>query len=238
MSVARGLGQNGGRLYSNITKPVKVDLSWVVDPANANGLGVSSLKSNGYVRNVFMHTAGAPGSNNGATNPNPANGFALIQFNNNFNFYLNSVCGLVPPVTGAAIIVTAAGAALVVGNAYVIFSLGTTTTAQWHSLGVPAGVTPAVGVSFIALLTGIGVGTGTVKFAGVSGIAEIEVVGNPNVMNNVANIDPNGGAYLMLQFLGATGAALTALIPTAPLALSIVNMSAFYDGSSVTIDGL
>lgn len=56
MSMPRGNGQNGGHFYSNITQPVKIDLNFVVDSANGNGLGIRSLKSNGYVDNVFMHT--------------------------------------------------------------------------------------------------------------------------------------------------------------------------------------
>lgn len=56
MSYSRGNGQNGGHFYSNITQPVKIDCNFVVDSTNGNGLGIRSLKSNGYVEHVFMHS--------------------------------------------------------------------------------------------------------------------------------------------------------------------------------------
>lgn len=232
MSVPRGMGQNGGHYYSNITQPVKLDLNFVVDSANGNGLGIRSLKSNGYVRNVFMHTSVAPGSNNGALNPNPAVGFALIQFNNNFNVYLGGFDGFVSPTTG--------GTSGNVTNhaAQIIASLGTTTAAQWLAAGVPAGITPAVGVAFIAIKTGAIGGTGTIIAPGVSGIMKVEAIGNPNASIANTSIAANGGAYLLIQFLGATDASTTTLIPTAPVDGSVVGLSSFYDLSSVSIDGL
>lgn len=290
MSVARGMGQNGGRLYSNITKPVKVDLSFIVDSANANGLGVSSLKSNGYVRNVFMHTSQTAGSNDGVLNPNPAVGYALVQLKNNFNIYLGCQASIASPTTGGT------SGSVTNHNAEVIATLGTTTLAQWQAAGLPAGLVPAVGQSFIAIKTGAIGGTGTVIAAGVSGISSIEVVGNPNLSLANSSIAVNGGAYLLLQFLKqsvtmnsytpagtnsapaltmnsytpagtndassppiftgtpavltgsvaapaftGTPAVLTgsvSLAPGAPLDNSVVSMSAWFDASSVTIDGL
>lgn len=52
---------------------------------------------------------------------------------------------------------------LVVSFRYKIVTLGTTTEAEWHTLGVPASVTPEVGVVFTALVTGTGAGSGTVS---------------------------------------------------------------------------
>src|ERR1019366_316582 len=100
MSYARGVGQNGGHFYSNITQPCKIDMNWVVDSTNGNGLGIRSLKSNGYVRNVFMHTSATPGVNDSYTNPNPAVGYALIQFKNSFKYYLGGFTGFVSPISG------------------------------------------------------------------------------------------------------------------------------------------
>ena len=59
MSYTRGNGQNGGHFYSNITQPVKIDCNFIVDSTNGNGLGLRSLKSNGYVEHAFMHTTAA-----------------------------------------------------------------------------------------------------------------------------------------------------------------------------------
>lgn len=231
-SVSRGLGQNGGHFYSNITKPVKIDWNFVVDSTNGNGLGLRSLKSNGYLRNVFMHTSSTPGSNNGALNPNPPAGYALIQFNNNFNYYLGGFSGFVSPTSGSPT------GSVVNHSVYIIAAVGTTTTAQWVAKGVPVGLTPAVGLSFVAIATGALGGSGTVIAAGVSGITSVEVIGDPNKSINNSSLAANGGAYLLVQFLGATSSSVTTLIPTAPANGSVVGMSAFFDASAVTIDGL
>ena len=232
MSVARGFGLNGQALYTNVAKPIEVHLNFVVDSTNGNGLGIRSLKSNGYVRNVFMHTSASPGTNDGALNPNPAAGFALIQFKNNFNYYLGGYSGFVSPVTGSPT------GSIVNHTAYIIASLGTTTLAQWQAKGLPLGLTPTVGQSFIATATGALGGTGTVIQPGVSGIVASEVVGDPNGSIANTNLAQNGGAYLLVQFLGATDASTTTLIATAPANGSVCGMTAVFDGSSVTIDGL
>lgn len=122
MSVYRG-SVNGGDFYSNITQPVKMNLTFVVDPTNTNGLGVSSLKSNGFVRNVFMHTSQTPGTgNDSVVNPNPANGYALIQMKNNYNVSLDQNYAFQSPTTGSALNISGTG--LTVGVPYQVASVG------------------------------------------------------------------------------------------------------------------
>ena len=227
MSTARGFGLNGKSYYTNVAKPMQVSLNFVVDATN--GLGITSLKSNGYVNNVFMHTSGAPTSNNGMLNPNPANGFALIQMKQNFNVFLGATGSFtVPTATSTKI----DNSVLVVGQVYVITVLGTSTAAAWHAVGVPAGVTPAVGVSFVALTIGAGANTSTsrVQLPTSSLITQIETVGNTNVAT-ASNIATNAGQFVMLQF-GVAGT------PTAPAAGSKCSLDLLFDGSTVTIDGL
>ncbi len=427
MSVARGF-LNGGHFYSNITQPVKIDCSFVVDPANGNGLGIRSLKSNGYVRNVFMHTTasftgtlnatvnvtgiasgtatlvvGMPvsganipagttiasivsssaitlskaatgsatevisysGFNDNYASPNPLSGYALIQLKQNFNSYLGGFSGYVSPLSGSNIGISGAGA-LTLGTPYVITAVGavpspkftvttvadssgslagkymtvtdafsnnyvlynvvsgvgtppsltgalagyiavpvsfttnaantavataisnaianlngggsfttsvssnivtatssagstillplapnaqtstftvsavtyTTLAADWQSVGVPPGLVPNAGLSFVATSTGSALGSGTVKVAGVSGIGSLEVIGDPNQSIGNASIASNGGAWLLVQFLAPTNSSTTTPIPTAPATGSVVGMSFFFDASSVTIDGL
>lgn len=205
MSVARGFGLNGKSIYMNVAKPQIVECNFIIDSANGNGLGIRSLKSNGYIENVFMHTSTTPGSNNGFLNPNPLAGFAVIQFKNNFNYYLGGFTGFVSPVTGSIKIDN--GATLTLGQAYVISTLGNATAAQWLAVGVPPGITPAVGVSFIAIATGGGSGntsTSRVSTPTVSGIAGVEVVGDPNASIANSSIASNAGARLLVQFLGAS----------------------------------
>lgn len=363
MSVARGF-PNGGHFYSNIVKPIKIDCNFVVDATNGNGLGVRSIKSNGFVRNVFMHTSATPGVGEGLTNPNPASGYALIQMKQNFNVYLGGFAGFVSPTTGSTHVIN--GSALTIGSPYIIATVGatpaasftvaavadssgslagkyftasdvfknnyvfynvvsgvglppsltgvltgytaipvafatnaantavgaalatamgavngtnswtatnsghtvtvtnvgsvtltfspapadvntgftisavtyTSLAADWQHVGVPAGLTPSVGLSFIATATGGAVGSGTTISPGVSGITSIEVIGDPNQSINNSAIASNGGAWLLVQLLGATDASTTTLIPKAPAAGSVVGMSFFFDGSNVTVDGL
>lgn len=232
MSTARSYGMSGTKYYTNVTKPIDCNLNFVVDPANGNGLGIRSLKSNGMVENVFMHTSATPGRNNGHLNPNPAVGFALIQFKNNFNVYLGGFSGFVSPLSGSPVTSTTAG------GAYVIVSLGTTTLAQWQAAGVPAGLVPSVGMSFIAIATGAIGGTGAVEVPGVSGNISVEVVGDPNQSIANSSIAANAGAYLLIQFLAPTSSSVTTLIATAPAVGSVVGLCSRFDGSNVTIDGL
>lgn len=232
---ARGFGLNGKSIYTNVAKPCAVEVQFTVTPTNA--LGVTSVKSNGYVRNVFMLTSTTPGDNNGATNPDPQAGVAVIQTFNNFNIFLGLNWSIQPALTGS---VKIDNSAMTTGVAYVISTLGDATLAKWQTIGVPLGVTPAVGVTFIALSNG---GAGNVLTSRVStplasGISAVEVIGTPSTMIANSSIGTYGGAYLFLQFLGATATADTALIPTAPATGSIVSLELLFDGSSVTVDGL
>lgn len=235
MSVARGFGLNGKSLYTNVVTPREVWLNFIVDSTNGNGLGVRSLKSNGYVDSVFMHTSSTPGKQNGMTNPNPAVGYALIRFKNNFNVYLGGFSGQVIPTTSNTT------ASVTSGNVYVITVLGTTTLANWQAIGLPQGITPAVGVAFVATAS-VGItGTGKVGLPGVPLSTTVTVIGNPNLSSNNSNVFSNGGAQIIVQFSAptvSTGAYVQPIIPVAPTDGSVVGMQFCFDGSSVTIDGL
>ena len=198
MSVARGFGLNGKSLYTNVTMPKEVWCNFIVDSANGNGLGIRSLKSNGYVESVFMHTTQTPGSVNRFTNPNPAAGYALIRFKNNFNYYLGGFSGqIVPTVSNTATSVTA-------GSVYVITVLGTATLAQWQAVGLLPGLTPTVGQSFVAIATQSIGGSAMVGSPGVPIAPVVTVVGDPNQSLNNSNIANNAGAQILVQFSAVT----------------------------------
>lgn len=120
-----------------------------------------------------------------------------------------------------------------------------TNLQNWQTVGVPKGVTPAVGVSFVALATGYssrGGSTGLVKVPGVSGITTVEMIGDPNL--SLAPIpmggSPNVGGWLMVQFLAptvSTSTYQTPMIPTAPAAGSVVQLSFYVESKSVVIAG-
>lgn len=239
MAVQRGW-PNAGHMYANIVKPGQIFLNFIVDSTNGNGLGVRSIKSNGFVSNVFMHTSATPGvGNDKITNPNPAVGLCLVQMKNNFNVYLGGFSGFVSPIVSPT---TAITSGLTVGAAYVITVLGTTTLAEWQTIGLPLGLTPTVGQAFIAIATGTGGShTGKVGIPSVSAALTAEVIGDPNQSINNSSIASNGGAWTLLQFLAptiSTGAYIAPMIPTAPANGTVIGMSFFYDQSSVTVDGL
>ncbi len=191
-----------------------------------NGLGVSSVKSNGWVNNVFMHTSTTPTANNGVTNPNPAAGVVVIQLKQNFNVFLGASVSFQAPVTGGAVTTTVAN------TSYVVDVLGTTTTAQWVAVGLPVGFTPAVGQAFVATASQAIGGTGSVKAVGTAGVAGFEVFGVANAELANGSIAANSGAYVYLQLLDFAGALV------APTDASIANVRLYFDRSSVTVDGL
>jgi hypothetical protein len=219
--------------------PVLLDCNFVVDPANGNGLGIRNLKGQG-IFNVFMHTT-APLVGSG--NPNPAPGIVLVQFGENFNRYYGGFAGFEGPLSGAPIAVVTGP--LVVGNAYVIVVVGTTTQAQWVALGLSPGTTAAVGVAFTAIAATTP-GTGMVEAQLASGVNDFELIGDPNAtfanqipaffpgsLNNTASRRP----ILTFQIMGPTSAGVTTPIPTAPAIGTTCAMAFYLSNSSVIIKG-
>jgi hypothetical protein len=235
MSYARGFGLNGKSLYTNIAMPKEVWLNFIVDSANGNGLGTRSLKSNGYVEYVFMHTSSTPGTILGHLNPNPAAGYAIVCFKNNFNRYLGGFSGFVVPA------VNTSQTSVTANSVYIITSLGTATLAQWQAKGLLPGFNPSVGGSFVATATGTIGGSATVGSPGVPLALQTTIVGDPNQELNNSNIAGNAGAVIIVQFAAPTisGSALqTPLIATAPADNTVIGMQFCFDGSTVSIDGL
>lgn len=296
MAAVRSYGLNGNKLYANVAQPMSTWLSWVVTPTN--GLGVTSLKSNGYANYVFMHTSTTPTASNGITNPNPPSGYAVVGLKSNFNKFLGLRWQQDAPATSTGTTSTT------VNLVYTITALGTATAAQWQAVGLPSWVTPTVGQSFVATASQSIGGSATVGVAGFPNISAVSVVGDPNQTIASSNIASYGGAYLVLQFgaaagaftgsalsththdlviiggqaasttndvavytatlgkeaaanatiLGATSASTGgvvaasagtpagtiagSVVAAAPTAASVIRLELFYDGSSVTVDGL
>lgn len=213
--------------------PILLDCNFVVDSTNGNGLGIRSLKGP-YVQNVFMHTSATPGSNNGILNPNPASGTIIVQLQDNYNRSYSGTNAVVSPLSGSALKID--NAAMTQGVAYIITTLGDATPAKWIAIGVPKGVTPAVGVSFIAASNGgsANVSTSRVMTTAAAGslVASIETVGDPNL-----SIAPNPtvnqgfGAQLILQCRDYAGALV------APVDGSVISLMFLLSNSSVLIQG-
>src|SRR5271165_425612 len=331
--MGHALGNNYGKFYSFLNKPVELDLNFIVDSTNGNGLGVRSVKGQG-VAYVFMNTSVSPGKGpNGYLNPNPASGYALIELEYNYNKVACASSAIVSPLTGGPLAIN--GAALTPGLPYVIVSVGhgpagsatimpgadidgslaskyfslydsygntfiiwfsvsgvgsppsgvsgtlvqqsilanataaqigtalvltiqnlpsgisgvfsftasgtttvTVTSTQnqplagppqdgfsplqtgfsfalvnystnlqdWQGVGVPKGVVPNIGVSFIATASGYSTGggsSGLVELSGVSGIDSIETIGDPNQSLSPIPMggSPNVGGWILIQYL-------------------------------------
>ena len=176
-----------------------------------------------------------------------AAGIYQIQLQDNYNSYYFGSAQAISPVKGSAIKVDASDAALSVGTAYQITVLGDATAADWTALGVPAGVTPAVGVAFVALATGAGTASvSRVKAIGDSGISRIELLANPNLsIAPESSVAYQGalGAIIMVQCLQAQiGSATTQgsalqYAPADPVSGSTLKISMMLSNSSVLIGG-
>lgn len=166
--------------YNPHNKLTLLDCSFIVDSTNGNGFGVRSVKKSGRVATVFMHTTVTPGiaPSTGQLNPNPAAGYIVVSLSDNYNAYLGGGAGFVSPTTGSP------SASITAGNVYVIASLGSSTLAQWQTAGLASQIVPAVGVSFVAAVTGSIAGGGTAISTVYAGIDHIEVVGDANLMNS------------------------------------------------------
>lgn len=134
-------------------------------------------------------------------------GIYRLQLDDNFTSLLDFDVFFTCPVTGNAIAVDATTAGLSTSTVYQIVTVGTTTTANWHTLGVPAGITPAVGVVFKAATTGTGAssGAGTVKaLAAPAASYRAAVLGaSPDKMlNNQPFTQGQGGGYITFMTIG------------------------------------
>jgi hypothetical protein len=162
--------------------------NFVVDHANGNGLGLRSVKSSGPSSNpdikaVYMNTSATPA----VGNPNPAAGLILVEFSKPYAGYITGSAGFDSPLSGTPL------TAVTSGTLYVIVSLGTATLAQWLAVGLPAGVTPAVGAAFQATASATIGGSAAVEVLATAGsdVDHVELAGDPNQTLNVT-----GGGYI------------------------------------------
>jgi hypothetical protein len=105
-----------------------------------------------------------------------------------------------------------------------------TNLQDWQGVGLPPGITPAVGASFIATATGYSTGggsTGLVVAPGESGVDHVEIIGDPNVSFSPIPMggSPNVGAWIMLQFLLNS-------TPTAPANNSVFGATFYVEQAS------
>jgi hypothetical protein len=129
-------------------------------------------------------------------------------------------------------------ATLPTGSTFAV-TVSDTNLQDWQAVGLPKGLTPTVGQSFVASATGAGASTGTAIAVGTSGISVIEICGDPN--QSLAPMpqggSPNTGGWILVQCLAPTPTtvdsvplvAVTPMVPTAPANNSVVGMCFYVD---------
>lgn len=221
---------SGGKIYSMHVMPVLLDCNFIVAPADSAGYGITNLKGPA-ISDVFMNTSATPA----AGNPNPVAGTIVVQLADNFNrSFLAGLNVITSPTTGSPIKID--NADMTPGTAYVITTLGNATAAKWHAIGVPAGITPAVGVSFIAASDGGSGDTLTSRVQNTansgSAVASIEVVGNPDLsLSPSPSANQGFGGQIILECRDYAGAVI------APVVGSKISLAFYLSNSSVVIQG-
>lgn len=221
---------NGRAIGIPQVRPVLLNCSFTV--ASGNGAGITGL-TGPNIANVFMHTTTTPSGGN----PNPASGTILVRLRDGYNRLLGFMSSLTSPQSGVDVKID--NSAMTVGVAYVITTLGNASAAKWVSIGVPIGVTPAVGVAFIAATNG-GAGntlTSRVQTAAAtgSGIFSIEQTGNGTLaLNPLASANQGYGGQLIFQTRKDT---TDAPAIAAPADGTVISMSFYLSDSIVTVSG-
>jgi hypothetical protein len=161
-------------------------------------------------------------------NPNPEAGIIIVQFSDNYNRYFSGFTGYVGPLSGTPVTSSVAS----VPN--VIVSLGTATLAQWQAVGLPLGITPAVGVSFIATSSAVIGGSASIEVIAASGagIDHIEVCGDPNTTLHTEGYvnGKRAKGYIIL-------ACYKNGVLTAPATGSTISLASYLSNSSNTVKG-
>ena len=213
---------NVGKFYTTHVYPVLIDCNFIIDSTNGNGLGVRSLKGQG-VNSVQAYSTVSAAS--------PDAGYFKVNLSDAYYRYYGGFSGYVSPTSGSTAI-----NALVANKTYIIATLGTSTTANWVTAGLPVGVTPAVGVSFQAAGSVASLGTGTCTLPTVSTVGNIEIVGNPNLTLAPVGLGA-ANPYIWMKFIGATSSSVTTPIAKQPADGTTVGIAMYLSNSSVEVAG-
>ena len=145
-----------------------------------------------------------------------------IKLQDNYFGLYDYAWDLVAPTAGAGSTVN--DGSFVTGTTYFITTLGTTTT--WSD--VPAGITAAVGVPFIASGAG-GAGNGVAKAIGVPAVTSVAIAGK----GMLAPVAPYKGSVIIAQCFGPTSSSVTTLIPAEITSGSYFNLKFLLQNSSL-----
>lgn len=178
---------------------------------------------------ITVGSSGAVSSSTGAlvnsvTLPTGAVGQYLINLTDNYNAFIDMFSNVKAPISASPTAITA----LTPGLAYSISTLGSATRAQWTTAGVPTNVTPAVGVFFVAAATSAGASSAA-KPVISSGLYGVVLVGTNTYQTSAGN----SAFQILVQCVGPTATADTALIPTNPVSGSVLELGFWLRDSTV-----
>ncbi len=152
-----------------------------------------------------------------------AAGIYEIQLQDNYARLLELDVNFSAPVSGGNV----TAGSFSTGVAYQITALGNT---NFHLVGVPSDVTPAVGVVFVA--TGAGTGTGTAKILASSGISSCEQIGS---LENSNNPTLTNGARIIFKCLSnSPSLTLNSYTPAGSISVGVIPVAAGTAGDAVT----
>jgi hypothetical protein len=219
LTMANKFYSNVGKFFAPHVYPVLLDCNFTIDSTTA--LGVTGLVGPGIASVQAKGTA----SNS------PENGFIEVFLGDPYYKLYGVQAFFQAPNSGSTAI-----NALVANRIYVIASLGTSTTANWVTAGLPVGVTPAVGVAFQATGSTASLGTGTCSVSTVSTCSGVELVGSANL--SLAPIGVGAASpYIYLKCVGATSSSDTTLIAKQPANGTKVYLQIYLSNSSVVVQG-
>lgn len=219
---------SGGKIYSMHVKPVRVDCKFTV--ASSNLSGITGLRGP-TVQAVYMHSTNTPAAGPGGAN-GPASGTIVVQLQDAYQQLLSFNAQMTSPSSGSDVKID--NSALTAGVAYTITTLGNSTVAAWQAVGVPAGITPAVGVSFIAANAGTSANTSTSRVQATatagSGIDHIEMVpaSSGDISPNPQAAQGFGAQFILQCYSGGT--------KTAPADGTVIHLELYLSDSSVIVN--
>lgn len=170
--MGHALGNNYGKSYSFLSKPVDLDLNFVVDSANGNGMGVRQVKGQG-VKNVFMASS------------------ATFVGNTHTNTIIDGISGGTAALQVGMII---AGAGITAGTKITAISSGTAITVSPATTATAAAVT----ITYVAIGSPM---ENTVVGANSVGYALVELAYNYNRIyaGPVNIVSPTTGGTLAIN---------------------------------------
>jgi len=218
-TINAGVSSSGATFYGNVIAQTSV---------TATQAGTIDGRLIALTGAVTLSNTNAVNKPANATPTGASVGLIVVQLQDNYNKVLKGFKSIVSPVSGTPLTATTAGVPSVIVN------LGTATRAQWTAAGLPSGVTPAVGASFVPATSVTIGGSAAIEITASagSGITTIETVGDPNT-----TVAPNPtknqgyGASLILQARNYAGAI------TAPADGTVISLAFLLNQSSVTTQG-